>query len=180
MRGRAKRRSLSGLLNSVDPALIRRGRMDVHIELGYCGFEAFKVLAKNYLGSGGAPVVVREGEHLTGGGCRVADAQKSTRRGQGKPVSEGFGSNTGKDKRKGRGRRKGEEGEASEAVGRALEAAYLILLLFLGPLVHGFCDVSEELLCWSIKMSHDTYCFVLELCVMDGGFPMTRREKKIK
>ncbi|XP_065049271.1 AAA-ATPase At3g28580-like [Musa acuminata AAA Group] len=65
--------TLSGLLNSVDglwsacggerlivfttnhveeldPALIRRGRMDVHIELGYCGFEAFKVLAKNYLG----------------------------------------------------------------------------------------------------------------------------------
>ncbi|CAL9145657.1 unnamed protein product, partial [Musa hybrid cultivar] len=64
--------TLSGLLNSIDglwsacggerlivfttnhveeldPALIRRGRMDVHIELGYCGFEAFKVLAKNYL-----------------------------------------------------------------------------------------------------------------------------------
>nr|GMD20443.1 AAA-ATPase ASD, mitochondrial-like [Ipomoea batatas]GME16670.1 AAA-ATPase ASD, mitochondrial-like [Ipomoea batatas] len=34
----------------LDPALIRRGRMDKHIELSYCGFEAFKVLAKNYLG----------------------------------------------------------------------------------------------------------------------------------
>ncbi|CAH9123312.1 unnamed protein product [Cuscuta epithymum] len=33
----------------LDPALIRRGRMDKHIELSYCGFEAFKVLAKNYL-----------------------------------------------------------------------------------------------------------------------------------
>ncbi|PWA67981.1 AAA+ ATPase domain-containing protein [Artemisia annua] len=64
--------TLSGLLNSVDglwsacgsekiivfttnhvdkldPALIRRGRMDMHIELSYCCFEAFKVLAKNYL-----------------------------------------------------------------------------------------------------------------------------------
>ncbi|RVX08795.1 AAA-ATPase [Vitis vinifera] len=33
----------------LDPALIRRGRMDKHIELSYCSFEAFKVLAKNYL-----------------------------------------------------------------------------------------------------------------------------------
>ncbi|KAJ8753731.1 hypothetical protein K2173_026407 [Erythroxylum novogranatense] len=33
----------------LDPALIRRGRMDKHIELSYCNFEAFKVLADNYL-----------------------------------------------------------------------------------------------------------------------------------
>lgn len=33
----------------LDPALVRRGRMDKHIELAYCGFEAFKVLAKNYM-----------------------------------------------------------------------------------------------------------------------------------
>ncbi|KAK7271732.1 hypothetical protein RJT34_27871 [Clitoria ternatea] len=30
-------------------ALIRRRRMDMHIELPYCGFEGFKVSAKNYL-----------------------------------------------------------------------------------------------------------------------------------
>ncbi|XP_057984231.1 AAA-ATPase ASD, mitochondrial-like [Malania oleifera] len=36
-------------LKKLDPALIRRGRMDKHIELSYCGFEAFMVLAKNYL-----------------------------------------------------------------------------------------------------------------------------------
>ncbi|KAM7478517.1 hypothetical protein LguiA_026730 [Lonicera macranthoides] len=36
-------------VEKLDPALIRRGRMDKHIELTYCGFEAFKVLAKNYL-----------------------------------------------------------------------------------------------------------------------------------
>ncbi|KAM6549947.1 hypothetical protein CsatB_021623 [Cannabis sativa] len=35
--------------DKLDPALIRRGRMDKHIELSYCGFGAFKVLAKNYL-----------------------------------------------------------------------------------------------------------------------------------
>ncbi|XP_047970610.1 AAA-ATPase At3g28580-like isoform X3 [Salvia hispanica] len=36
-------------VEKLDPALIRRGRMDQHIELSYCGYEAFKVLAKNYL-----------------------------------------------------------------------------------------------------------------------------------
>ncbi|KAL0413786.1 UNVERIFIED_CONTAM: AAA-ATPase [Sesamum radiatum] len=33
----------------LDRPLIRRGRMDKHIEMSYCCFEAFKVLAKNYL-----------------------------------------------------------------------------------------------------------------------------------
>ncbi|KAL3507843.1 hypothetical protein ACH5RR_033225 [Cinchona calisaya] len=36
-------------VHKLDPALIRRGRMDKHIKLSYCGFETFKVLAKNYL-----------------------------------------------------------------------------------------------------------------------------------
>ncbi|KDP45452.1 hypothetical protein JCGZ_09701 [Jatropha curcas] len=36
-------------VEKLDPALIRRGRMDRHIEMSYCCFEAFKVLAKNYL-----------------------------------------------------------------------------------------------------------------------------------
>ena len=36
-------------VDELDPALIRRERMDKHIELSYCCFEAFKVLAKNYL-----------------------------------------------------------------------------------------------------------------------------------
>ncbi|KAH0918047.1 hypothetical protein HID58_025707 [Brassica napus] len=36
-------------LQKLDPALIRRGRMDMRIELSYCTYEAFKVLAKNYL-----------------------------------------------------------------------------------------------------------------------------------
>uniref|UniRef100_A0A2C9UKM5 AAA+ ATPase domain-containing protein n=1 Tax=Manihot esculenta TaxID=3983 RepID=A0A2C9UKM5_MANES len=36
-------------VEKLDPALIRRGRMDKHIELSYCSFEAFKVLAWNYL-----------------------------------------------------------------------------------------------------------------------------------
>ncbi|KAL8047392.1 hypothetical protein ABFS82_08G243200 [Erythranthe guttata] len=36
-------------VEKLDPALIRRGRMDKRVELSYCGYEAFKVLAKNYL-----------------------------------------------------------------------------------------------------------------------------------
>ncbi|KAF8013025.1 hypothetical protein BT93_I1018 [Corymbia citriodora subsp. variegata] len=36
-------------VDKLDPALIRRGRMDKHIEMSYCCFEAFKVLARNYL-----------------------------------------------------------------------------------------------------------------------------------
>ncbi|RDX88724.1 AAA-ATPase ASD, mitochondrial, partial [Mucuna pruriens] len=36
-------------VDKLDPALVRRGRMDKHIEMSYCCYEAFKVLAKNYL-----------------------------------------------------------------------------------------------------------------------------------
>ncbi|KAK1430745.1 hypothetical protein QVD17_13711 [Tagetes erecta] len=36
-------------VEKLDPALIRRGRMDKHIEMSYCCYETFKVLAKNYL-----------------------------------------------------------------------------------------------------------------------------------
>nr|CAB3452234.1 unnamed protein product [Digitaria exilis] len=36
-------------VEKLDPALIRRGRMDKHIEMSYCGFEAFRFLAKVYL-----------------------------------------------------------------------------------------------------------------------------------
>lgn len=34
----------------LDPALLRPGRMDMHILLSYCSFEAFKKMAFNYLG----------------------------------------------------------------------------------------------------------------------------------
>lgn len=39
----------TNFVEKLDPALIRKGRMDMHIELSYCRFEAFKGLAKNYL-----------------------------------------------------------------------------------------------------------------------------------
>lgn len=34
----------------LDPALLRQGRMDMHILLSYCSFPAFKQLARSYLG----------------------------------------------------------------------------------------------------------------------------------
>ncbi|CAN6708691.1 unnamed protein product [Malus baccata var. baccata] len=36
-------------VEKLDAALIRKGRMDKHIELSYCNYESFKVLARNYL-----------------------------------------------------------------------------------------------------------------------------------
>jgi len=36
-------------VEKLDPALIRRGRMDKHIEMSYCCVESFKLLAKVYL-----------------------------------------------------------------------------------------------------------------------------------
>ncbi|KAF8395935.1 hypothetical protein HHK36_019891 [Tetracentron sinense] len=36
--------------DNVDPALVRCGRMDLHVRLGACGVHAFKALAMNYLG----------------------------------------------------------------------------------------------------------------------------------
>ncbi|CAD5174457.1 unnamed protein product [Musa acuminata subsp. malaccensis] len=43
-------------VEKLDPALIRRGRMDKHIEMSYCHFEAFMVLANNYLGIDSHPL----------------------------------------------------------------------------------------------------------------------------
>uniref|UniRef100_A0ACD6ANX3 Uncharacterized protein n=1 Tax=Avena sativa TaxID=4498 RepID=A0ACD6ANX3_AVESA len=37
-------------LEKLDPTLIRRGRMDKHIEMGYCCAPAFEFLARTYLG----------------------------------------------------------------------------------------------------------------------------------
>ncbi|KAK1287542.1 hypothetical protein QJS10_CPB19g01649 [Acorus calamus] len=34
----------------IDPALLRPGRMDVHVRLGTCGTHALRVIARNYLG----------------------------------------------------------------------------------------------------------------------------------
>ena len=35
--------------DKLDPALLRPGRMDVHVDMSYCTIEGFKLLATNYL-----------------------------------------------------------------------------------------------------------------------------------
>lgn len=34
----------------IDPALLRSGRMDMHIHMGYCSFSALEILLRNYVG----------------------------------------------------------------------------------------------------------------------------------
>lgn len=36
--------------SKLDPALLRSGRMDMHIHMSYCSYEGFKTLTSNYLG----------------------------------------------------------------------------------------------------------------------------------
>jgi len=37
-------------VEKLDPALLRSGRMDMHIHMSYCSYPALKILLKNYLG----------------------------------------------------------------------------------------------------------------------------------
>ncbi|XP_015694545.2 AAA-ATPase At3g28610-like [Oryza brachyantha] len=60
-------------VDKLDPALIRRGRMDMHIEMSYCGFEAFRTLAKNYLDIDAHPLFSAVGEVLRNVNLTPAD-----------------------------------------------------------------------------------------------------------
>ncbi|KAB1224873.1 putative mitochondrial chaperone bcs1 [Morella rubra] len=59
---------------NVDPALIRCGRMDVHVNLGTCGMHAFKALANNYLGLQSHPMFEAV-ESCVGSGGALTPAQ---------------------------------------------------------------------------------------------------------
>ncbi|PON71483.1 Spastin [Parasponia andersonii] len=48
----------------LDPALLRPGRMDMHIHMGYCTYHGFKLLASNYLGICGSHQLYGEIEGL--------------------------------------------------------------------------------------------------------------------
>ncbi|GLJ12438.1 hypothetical protein SUGI_0190880 [Cryptomeria japonica] len=52
----------------LDPALLRSGRMDMHIHLSYCEFEAFKQLVFNYLGLGDHLLFASVEEKMKSGG----------------------------------------------------------------------------------------------------------------
>ncbi|CAH9076000.1 unnamed protein product, partial [Cuscuta epithymum] len=61
----------------LDPALIRSGRMDKHVELSYCRFEGFKVLAKNYLDIEGHSLFPRIEQLLTERDMTPADVAET-------------------------------------------------------------------------------------------------------
>jgi hypothetical protein len=48
----------------LDPALLRPGRMDMHLHLSYCTIDGFKLLATNYLGINGEHRLFEEIEGL--------------------------------------------------------------------------------------------------------------------
>lgn len=52
---------------TLDRALLRPGRMDVHIHMGYCCFEGFKTLASNYLDLDSPQLLFPEVERLIRG-----------------------------------------------------------------------------------------------------------------
>uniref|UniRef100_A0A0A8XSE7 Uncharacterized protein n=1 Tax=Arundo donax TaxID=35708 RepID=A0A0A8XSE7_ARUDO len=49
-------------VEKLDPALLRSGRMDMHIFMSYCTFPALKILLKNYLGFQGDDELDRLGD----------------------------------------------------------------------------------------------------------------------
>ncbi|ESQ42654.1 hypothetical protein EUTSA_v10013277mg [Eutrema salsugineum] len=54
-------------IEKLDPALLRSGRMDMHIYMSYCNFPSLKILLKNYLGYGEEDInddVLREMERV--------------------------------------------------------------------------------------------------------------------
>ncbi|GLJ12433.1 hypothetical protein SUGI_0190830 [Cryptomeria japonica] len=55
--------------NRLDPALLRSGRMDMHILLSYCGFPAFKQLVFNYLEMEDHKLFPCVEEKMQSGGC---------------------------------------------------------------------------------------------------------------
>ncbi|XP_022888077.1 AAA-ATPase At5g57480-like [Olea europaea var. sylvestris] len=51
-------------IEKLDPALLRSGRMDMHINMSYCSFPAFKILLKNYMGYEETDLVLEELEEV--------------------------------------------------------------------------------------------------------------------
>ncbi|KAL3720191.1 hypothetical protein ACJRO7_005077 [Eucalyptus globulus] len=67
----------TNFVEKLDPALIRRGRMDKHIEMLYCCFESFKVLARNYLGIESHPLFTSVRQLLEGTEMTPADVAEN-------------------------------------------------------------------------------------------------------
>ncbi|CAM6046822.1 unnamed protein product [Sphagnum compactum] len=64
-------------IEKLDAALLRPGRMDMHIHMSYCTFPAFKILAHNYLMIETHPLFPKVERLLDEGKCKVTPAQVS-------------------------------------------------------------------------------------------------------
>uniref|UniRef100_A0A251S1S0 Putative ATPase, AAA-type, core n=1 Tax=Helianthus annuus TaxID=4232 RepID=A0A251S1S0_HELAN len=58
----------------LDPALLRPGRMDVHINMSYCTVSGFRLMASNYLGVSNHDAFEKI-EHLIGGSLEITPAE---------------------------------------------------------------------------------------------------------
>lgn len=82
-------------IEKLDPALLRSGRMDMHVFMSYCSFPALKILLKNYLGFeegdlseevwGGLEGVVEEAQMTP---ADISEVLIKNRRDKGKAVDE--------------------------------------------------------------------------------------------
>ncbi|MFS8027318.1 putative ATPase, AAA-type, core, P-loop containing nucleoside triphosphate hydrolase [Helianthus anomalus] len=58
----------------LDPALLRPGRMDVHINMSYCTVSGFRLMASNYLGVSNHDAFEKI-EYLIGGSLEITTAE---------------------------------------------------------------------------------------------------------
>jgi chaperone BCS1 len=63
-------------VEKLDPALVRPGRMDMHIHMSYCSFEVVKILIANYLSTSTHPLF-ESIEKLLGEGVLITPAKVS-------------------------------------------------------------------------------------------------------
>lgn len=67
--------TMSGDKDGVDPAILRPGRLDVHIHFTMCDFEGFKTLASNYLGLKDHKLYPQVEEGFHAAGARLSPAE---------------------------------------------------------------------------------------------------------
>jgi hypothetical protein len=67
--------TMRGGKDAVDAAVLRPGRLDVHIQFTLCDFEAFKALASNYLGLKDHKLYPQVEEGFHAAGARLSPAE---------------------------------------------------------------------------------------------------------